>query len=128
MTRDDDTANPSAPDVVAFLRTRLQDDWNFAREAMINDGHWKAERTVVVLDTGAEIEDVFLGPADHIARFDPARALAEVEAKRAIVDTYARPPGNDGVPRAFRDGLHIAILLLASVYADHADYSEEWRP
>ncbi|MFJ9456888.1 DUF6221 family protein [Kitasatospora sp. NPDC101447] len=128
MTRDDDTADTSAPDVVAFLRARLQDDWDSARDAMTSSGHWRAERTVVVLDTGAEIADVFLGPADHIARFDPARVMAEVDAKRAVVDAHDRPPGNDNAPAAFRDGLRTAVLLLASVYADHADYREEWRP
>ncbi|MFJ8476431.1 DUF6221 family protein [Kitasatospora sp. NPDC094011] len=123
MTRDDDTS-----DVVAFLRARLQDDWCFARDAMTSSGHWQAERTVVVLDTGAEIADVFLGPADHIARFDPARVIAEVDAKRAIVDAYDRPPGDDCALAASHDELHTTVLLLASVYADHADYRQEWRP
>ncbi|MFE6839078.1 DUF6221 family protein [Streptomyces sp. NPDC057705] len=86
------------------------------------------ERTVVVLDTGAEIADVFLGPADHIERFGPARVMTEVDAKRAIVTAYDWSPGNDGATAASHKGLHTAVLLLASVYADHADHREEWRP
>ncbi|MFF4435309.1 hypothetical protein ACFYZ4_39905, partial [Streptomyces sp. NPDC001513] len=62
MPQDDDSAKTPAPDVAAFLRARLQDDWNYARDAMMSSGNWTAERTVVVLDTGAEIADVFLGP------------------------------------------------------------------
>ncbi|MFD5617047.1 DUF6221 family protein [Streptomyces yangpuensis] len=128
MTQDDDSAKTPAPDVAAFLRARLQDDWNYARDATINSGHWTAERTVVVLDMGAEIADVFLGPADHIARFDPARVMTEVDAKRAIADAYDRSRRNDGVAAASHEGLHTAVLLLASVYADRAGYREEWRP
>ncbi|MFJ8627861.1 DUF6221 family protein [Kitasatospora sp. NPDC093550] len=128
MTTDDHSAKRPAPLVAAFLRARLQDDWDHARDAMMSSGHWTAERTVVVLDTGAEIADAFLGPADHIARFDPARVMAEVDAKRAIVDAYDRSPGNDGTTVACHEGLHTAVLLLASVYADHADYRDEWRP
>ncbi|WP_051942702.1 DUF6221 family protein [Streptacidiphilus rugosus] len=128
MTRDDDTSKTSAAEVAAFLRARLQDDWNYARDAMTSSGCWTAERTVVVLDTGAEIADVFLGPADHIARFDPARVMTDVDAKRAIVDAYDHSPANAGAKVSSHEGLHTAVLLLASVYADHADYREEWRP
>ena len=52
----------------------------------------------------------------HIARHDPARVLAECEAKRRIVQN-AQDPGDD---------LFVAILALP--YADHPDYREEWRP
>ncbi|WP_442816296.1 DUF6221 family protein [Streptomyces sp. NBC_01233] len=31
---------------------------------------------------------LFLGPADHIARFGPARVLAEATVKRGIVDAH----------------------------------------
>lgn len=115
------------PDLVAFLHARLQDDWNHARDAMTNDGQWRAERTVVVLDTGAEIQDVYLGPADHIARFDPARIVAEVAAKRALVDTFEAAI-RVKAPVAYRVGLHKAVALLASVYHEHADYRAEWQP
>ena len=53
---------------------------------------------------------------------NPARVLAECEAKRRIVehcdfDHLARSPGDPYVLR-----------LLALPYADHPDYREEWRP
>ena len=51
-----------------------------------------------------------------LARHDPARVLAECEAKRQIVQN-AQDPGDD---------LFVAILALP--YADHPDYREEWRP
>jgi hypothetical protein len=117
----------SASELVAFLRARVQDDWNHARDAMVKDGVWKAERTVIVLDTGAEIPEVYLGPADHIARFDPARIFREVEAKRALLDRY-EDPQMTGLTAGFLDGLRHALALLATTYADHPDYRESWRP
>lgn len=122
-----DRAEFSASALVAFLRSRLQDDWNHAREAMVEDGEWKAERTVVVLDTGAEIPDVYLGPADHIARFDPARMFREVEAKRALLDLYETEQAT-GPTAGYLEGLRQALALLASAYADHADHRASWRP
>jgi len=52
---------------------------------------------------------------EHIARFDPARVLAECEAKRRIVGLISSPG-----PQALR--------LLALPYADHPDYLPEWKP
>ncbi|MFI7337232.1 DUF6221 family protein [Streptomyces sp. NPDC050085] len=122
-----DRAEFSASELVAFLRARVQDDLDHARDAMVEDGEWRAERTVVVLDTGAEIPEVYLGPADHIARFDPARIVREVEARRALLDLYEAAQAA-GMAVGYRDGLRQALAMLASVYADHADYREHWRP
>jgi hypothetical protein len=93
---------------------------------MMEDGNWKAERTVVVLDTGAEIPEVYLAIADHIARFDPARVLKEAAAKRALLDAYeaAREAGSTV---GYREGLRHALRSLASAYAGHDDYREEWN-
>jgi hypothetical protein len=55
--------------------------------------------------------------AEHIARWDPARVLAECEAKRRIVAFYAGPVGS-----------HYVLHFLALAYADHPDYREEWKP
>ncbi|MFJ8011114.1 DUF6221 family protein [Streptomyces sp. NPDC096339] len=112
--------------LVAFLRSRVEDDWYHARDAMVEDGEWKAERTVVVLDTGAEIPDIYLGTADHIARFDPARTFREVEAKRALLDLYETAQAT-GLTAEYLDGLRQALALLALAYADHSDYRESWR-
>lgn len=120
-------AEVPASELVAFLRARVQDDWDHARDAMAGDGEWRAERTVVVLETGAEIPDVYLGTADHIARFDPARVFREVKAKRALLDLYETTQMTD--PAAgYLDGLGQALTLLALAYVDDADYREEWKP
>jgi len=67
-----------------------------------------------------------------------ARVLREVEAKRAILEVYTeviaeirRAHVEDeqvGMMRSARAGLDVAIQALATVYQDHPDYREEWRP
>ena len=76
---------------------------------------------------------------DHIARFDPARVLAECEAKRRIVEATRF----DDDPRSAVDEWlghpdmtpprEVAVMIdtllaLAAVYAGHPDYRDEWRP
>ena len=74
-----------------------------------------------------------MADAEHIARWDPARVLAEVQAKRAILD-LAQP----AVMRAlatqdpdFRDGYvtacEDAVKLLAQPYAGQPGWREEWQ-
>ena len=56
---------------------------------------------------------------------DDVRALREVEAKRAIVRGCDPYGGGWDLREGVRDGL---LRALASVYADHPDYAEDWRP
>lgn len=66
------------------------------------------------------------GDGEHIARHDPARVLAECEAKRRIVEECANMPSNVAPPAAAV--YHHVCRRLAAVYADHPDYRDEWRP
>lgn len=82
----------------------------------------------------------------HIARHDPARVLAECEAKRRIVQMH-RPSGefdSDAcilcqwdidceAPRAdHHDGAGSfpcdTVKVLAAIYSDHPEWRDEWRP
>jgi hypothetical protein len=61
------------------------------------------------------------------ARYDPARVLREVEAKRALLT------GHEGVHRCdwgeHRGGDFTPckqVVTLAAVYRDHPDYDPEW--
>ena len=72
--------------------------------------------------------------AAHVAEFDPARVLREVEAKRRILDDYERAfedrklhPGDLALAGA-RLALHGVVKLLALPYSDRPGYREEWRP
>jgi hypothetical protein len=150
-------------DLVAFLRARLDEDEAAAAAAQQETtGCWTARETdwgggSVVEDGGGALilptaaNDVHY---PHVARHDPARVLAEVEAKRKIVDAYL-PPGADphpGLPcinyegqdpaqydeygacerhwQASKTLLHedFVLRLLALPYAGHPGYRPEWAP
>jgi inorganic pyrophosphatase len=79
----------------------------------------------------------------HIARWDPARVLAECEAKRSVVhaaidaernvaDAYKQHPRPSETTFAMYAGVNAALQVvtqcLAFSYADHPDYDESWRP
>ena len=68
------------------------------------------------------------GPwGEHFARHDPARVLAECEAKRRIVADCRH------IQEATSWGLlerhaEWTVRVLALPHADHPDYRDEWRP
>ena len=113
-----------------FLLARIAEDEAAAKAASPGGWSWGA------VDTATSVADM-----EHIARHDPARVLAECEAKRRIVedaDTYVSEFENEeyridqpsagrvaGRARSWRDDL---LRALATVYADHEDYRDEWRP
>ena len=69
---------------------------------------------------------------EHIARHDPARVLAEVEAKRRILDEYEQATGqyatHSQVSAGEEIGLRFALKAIGLPYADHPDYDPAWRP
>lgn len=67
---------------------------------------------------------------DHITRWDPARVLAECEAKRRIVQDRDEDHAadNDEWSMGYYEANYAAMHALAVVYADHPDYLPEWRP
>jgi hypothetical protein len=71
---------------------------------------------------------------EHVARVDPGRVLREVEAKRMILADYQRlladrklHPDDLAVAGALL-ALHGAVLALAAVDRDRADYDPSWSP
>lgn len=128
-------------DVADFIRARLDEDEAAARAA--TPGAWKIRPRLegVCIDAGEYDQviapgvvscgsycyggtssvDISDADAEHIARYDPARVLADVAAKREIV---AWVGDYDADP----DGSAWGILgHLAALYADHPDYQQEWR-
>lgn len=110
--------------LTAFLLARVDEDDAAARTA--TPGPW---RTFPDAEGGVWAKDGFgmaatgcgQGNADHIVRHDPARVVAECEAKRQIVKHWLDIEGW---------GNHdpYVLELLALPYVDHPDYREEWRP
>lgn len=136
-----------------FLRARLDEDEEAARDAERHTASYlamadrKADRFeppysgadwrndydhVFVVDTRpgshrkVRIADCGVGAFDltpHLARHDPAHVLADVQAKRRIVDHAAVYWECDSGYAEMRS----VLCELAAVYADHPDYQSEWR-
>lgn len=160
-------------DLVQFLRARLDEDEQIAQAAAdgLADGtsapawhmeepcegqrHWEVwgdegAGQRLVHGKGRRAESV------HIARHDPARVLAEVDAKRQIIGMHNIPAvvspkmaalglregespeddrrcagcGLDQMDDPITPDVSECPILraLALPYADHPDYRDEWRP
>ncbi|WP_406227378.1 DUF6221 family protein [Streptomyces anthocyanicus] len=74
-------------------------------------------------DDVAVMERYSMRDAEHIAAWDPARVLREIDAKRRIVDRYAwlREHGDTG-------NMAGVLQVLALPYANQPGYRDEWRP
>jgi hypothetical protein len=114
-------------DLVTWLRGQMDEDERLAREA--------ASQSTTAWEYGeypAEADHIPV--AEHIERWDPARVLAEVDAKRRILDLVEQdvmraldtqdPEFVDGYVTAQED----AVKLLALPYANWPGYDESWRP
>lgn len=128
-------------DLVAFLRARLDEDEALARDAP--PGPWYIGNAVdptqpCSVHTFPGVRLVADGlnwlVAEHIARQNPARALADIEAKRRLLKLHGRvgdlpfcmtcdaPSGVPGKSQGCD-----TLRLLATPYAHHPDYRAEWR-
>lgn len=104
-----------------FLLARVGEDEEMARAAL---PHFPGEVEIVA--------NVWEDACAHIARHDPARVLAECEAKRRIVEEYegaiaAQRGRTDASAIVGAFALLSAIRALASVYSDHPTFRDEWR-
>jgi len=125
--------------VTEFLSTRLDEDeadacratpgpwWGYAQGWRDKDGE------PIIQAPNHEI-DATWDDIEHVAKWNPARVLAECAAKRRIVkeiETTRRLaetfPGGSG-RLSLVHGLDAVLRLLALPYADHPDYLEAWRP
>jgi hypothetical protein len=77
-------------------------------------------------------EEDFSGPIADEWPWDISRALAECETKRRIVESLGSHLRNaERYPDAYPGMVALAdwhVRVLATVYADHPDYREDWRP
>lgn len=124
--------------IVEFLRARYAEEERLAAHS--GGISWTVEageilHNVVISDASlAEnpawlsvrlvAEEMTKATACHIARHDPARILAEVEAKQQLLDQHVAYYGaGDDTDWPVR-----TLTLLALPYAAHPDYDERWRP
>ncbi|MFE0647483.1 DUF6221 family protein [Streptomyces sp. NPDC059534] len=140
-------------DLIAFLRARLDEDAAAARVAAEPESWMELNReprpswyvqywadpdvAAVIADPESSAYPVVTTPegmseddADrrvaHIARHDPARVLAEVDAKRRtlIRCEEALLAANPMLAHFAKE----TLLDLTRPYADHPDYKDTWRP
>ena len=127
-------------DLVAWLREQIDEDERVAQDARGHVWRYDPERsTALVVDAGSGQAIAYrprsgdapsAGDGIHIARWDPARVLAEVAAKRAILDHCVStirhagdPPGID--PEDVTAVEHV-IHLLAQPFAGRAGFDPSW--
>lgn len=124
-------------DLIAFLRTQLDADERRILDGWDSDGKarvatmWTGGEpgyTTVASDHGDArwvANGFHIGDARHVTiLWDPKRELAEIDAKRRIIDELLI-----GVPDGDPDGwVRDIARLLALPYADRPGYREEWRP
>ena len=117
-----------------FLLARIAEDEETAREA---DGpRWFHSDKVVTfeafgpdsewVDASSPISVDTRANGWHIVKWSPARALAECEAKRRIVEAHHKQVDHDD-DMAWIVASEVLLKSLAAIYADHPDYQPEWR-
>lgn len=147
-----DKPREGTADIVAFLEARLAEEEAGANVAI--QGTWEVLELDGELSIRADQSAVHRprtefqhvsehvydrADADHIARWDPTRVLAEIAAKREIVRDYQivlannaieKANGGDAVMIAARDliakSLRMVLRRLAAPFADHPDYDPVW--
>lgn len=124
-------------DLVQWLRAQLDEDERIARATHPVFLTWDYDDCVMQirdLGNGNELANVLPRHAygEHMAEWDPARVLREIDAKRASVDDLAEfihwgaRKGLD-----YQEGVDVCertLKRLALPYADRPGYLEEWRP
>jgi hypothetical protein len=149
--------------IVEFLTARLNEDEQTARAATgkYRSPTWRVDgddETLLIYPDDGSTGFTFDGPiAPHIARHDPARVLADVAAKRKIVEMHRPQYVSDDPDKHY--GSHYEVIgsreilvrdeephlpnwcrtcqelspcptvrQLALPHADHPDYDPAWRP
>lgn len=121
--------------IIEFLYARLDEDEATAQAA--RGATWVASQRDGVVDLddthGHQIAGGDGGldwsDAEFMAHHDPARALREIAAKRFLIDQWAdRYSTNPHIVSTEVSDAVDVLHALATVYADHPDYRQEWTP
>lgn len=134
-------------DLVEWLRGVLDEDERIARKAAGTAWekrafHWHADGREVRCEYGNTLIVKFSWPQEieHIVLHDPAAVLADIEAKRKIIDLHFEINADCTICVVPRWGYPVhggcdpqrwpcpTLLLLASAYAHRPGYRPEWSP
>ncbi|MFC9941657.1 DUF6221 family protein [Streptomyces pratensis] len=123
-------------DLLAFVRARLAEEEEIAREAGGDGWRTPAEAPGEVHDRTSGIAFVVRsrGYDRHIAFQDPARTLRRIETTRVLLDEYEeiaaldtdRPAQDFASGRAV--GLGFVVRQMAAEHAGHPGYRVKWLP
>lgn len=145
-------------DLVTFLRARLDDDDRMARAATAGPWQWTGEQCYAESECGSDHRHDWghMGPdlnsasgelvlssmghdadqvivnrpdAEHIAQHGPSRVLADIAAKRAVLDLHAEHAAAypDECAHCNRnEAAWDTIRLLAQPFRDHPDFDPAW--
>lgn len=124
-------------ELVEFLLARIAEDEEAARAALRKSSYEWSDNAFTEAVELAEGEGAVKEATSHIARWDPARVLAECEAKRQIVERFRYLNGPHAVmpfvgyqqdEAGQVAALRLALKALTLPYVDHPDYQQEWKP
>ncbi len=117
----------SLPD---FLLARYAEDQALALAAQTESSTpwWDQEGTLKAADQHSIAGYAGETTSPHIVRHDPARVLADIEAKRRIVGRFFAAEADRGGTSDIEETLHDVLQDLALPYVCHPDFREEWKP
>lgn len=128
VKQEDPSWTPHGPIALSDPRSfRVRSDRDSRPVALVQDVGDDEEGPTSILDGEAV--------AAHIARHDPARVLADIAAKRAIVaaavetlavEEVGFPADEHGLNEA-RSLAEFTIRTFAQPFAEHADFDPAWR-
>jgi hypothetical protein len=127
-------------EMTAWCRAQLDDIEQVATAALMHgSGRWvttgydnaaieldhPSECATIVYDEGAPTT----AQAKHIALHDPEAVLADLAAKRAILDLFHEPESPYDDDQVFyQEALSDVVAHLAAALSHRPGYREEWRP
>lgn len=117
-------------DILAFLKARLDEDEQTARdaEADLRGATWQSFADALWKRTD-HVDSI----CDHVERHDPSRVLREVALKRYLLELHS--PYTDGMcsgctggPAPFGDVPSPCshVRAMAAIWSDHPDYNPSW--
>lgn len=121
-----------------FLEARISEDGAAAQDNLWHewtavsgqvDARWWVDSPEVghLYSTGYVGNGDSRPAAEHIARHDPARVLAECASRRAVLAECSQwYPTVRGGLAVCKDMAETILLALAVPYADHPDFDEAW--
>ena len=134
--------------LIEWLRGELGEDERVLRAVPVAPGcvppaHWSLsthgpDQGTVVMGTGPDFALPTPAHAEYAARFDPATLLADIEAKRRLLNEFEAafdlPPGADiasdlAAPDQLAKALisRTHLLILASAYRRRRGWKSEWE-